>query len=306
VIDNPAPVAGPDANAVLSNDKLDGNVLANDFDPDGDPMSVGLVNGRADLVGQPVIGSAGGTFTIQANGDYHFDPGSAFDALPAGESSTTQIVYTTTDSGGATSTTRLSVVVTASDAADVPSVSGLQQTDQTNSVPDNSDWLDGLRQIVQQRQSGEDGHFTRLPEPTTYFGRSQGLGAVLGPSGGNLYVEIDEPGPGEQPDSDQPQVMSVRIFGESPDGRLISGASVEITLPNDDPLPGWIRLAGDGSLVLTPPASLETVKLRIVINAGGGIGQSYLVEIDLRLMKVIKLDREIARLQTANPAVTAA
>nr|WP_207233601.1 cadherin-like domain-containing protein [Salinicola tamaricis] len=92
-------------------------VLANDSDVDGDTLSVSAVNGVAGSVGQAIAGSNGGTFTLNADGSYSFDPGTAFDRLGAGQTDTTQIGYTVSDGQGGTATSTLTVTVTGTNNA---------------------------------------------------------------------------------------------------------------------------------------------------------------------------------------------
>ena len=116
-VGNPAPVATDDSGATnqqteLVVDHRTEGVLGNDVDPDGDALSVSHVNGNAAGVGQPVLGSNGGTFTLNADGTYTFNPGSAFNALAAGQTATTSITYTVSDAQGATDTATLTITVT--------------------------------------------------------------------------------------------------------------------------------------------------------------------------------------------------
>ncbi|MCD0496875.1 retention module-containing protein, partial [Achromobacter sp. MY14] len=115
-VTNPAPTAADDSSATdedtsLSVDAQNG-VLANDTDPDGDTLTVSQVNGQATNVGAAVAGSNGGTFTLNADGSYSFNPGSAFQSLPVGEKTTSTITYTVSDGEGGTSTATLTVEIT--------------------------------------------------------------------------------------------------------------------------------------------------------------------------------------------------
>ncbi|GJE54785.1 hypothetical protein EKPJFOCH_1269 [Methylobacterium thuringiense] len=114
---NPAPIARNDGAVVDAATQGTGSVLADngngaDSDPDGDPLTVAAVNGAAADVGQPVAGSAGGRFTVLADGSYRFDPGSDFADLAPGETRTTRITYTLADGDGGTAEASVSVTVT--------------------------------------------------------------------------------------------------------------------------------------------------------------------------------------------------
>ena len=120
-ISNPAPSAVADALSTSENATTTGNVLTNDSDPDGDTLLVSQVNGIVGNVGSNVTGSDGGTFTILANGSYAFNPGTSFDNLAVGETRTTSITYTISDSEGGSSSATLSITVTGTNDGPVSS-----------------------------------------------------------------------------------------------------------------------------------------------------------------------------------------
>ncbi|TNF63064.1 MAG: hypothetical protein EP307_05735, partial [Rhodobacteraceae bacterium] len=116
---NPPPVAVNDTDATdeatpISRAAGLGVIDANDSDgaPDGDALVVDQVNGSAGNVGTPVAGSAGGLFTLNADGSYDFDPNGDFASLGVGDSRATQITYRITDGEGGVSTATLTVTVT--------------------------------------------------------------------------------------------------------------------------------------------------------------------------------------------------
>lgn len=118
---NPVPIARNDSAIVGAATPVTGSVFADngngpDSDPDGDPLTVAAVNGAAANVGQPVAGSAGGRFTVLADGSYRFDPSSDFADLAPGETRTTRITYTVSDGDGGTSEASVSVTVTGRNA----------------------------------------------------------------------------------------------------------------------------------------------------------------------------------------------
>ncbi|SPJ33973.1 Leukotoxin [Kushneria phyllosphaerae] len=118
---------------LLSVDAANG-VLANDTDRDSNDATLRVVaiNGEAGGVGQVVTGSSGGQFTIAADGSYQFQPGSAFDYLPAGQTATTQVSYTVSDDQGNASTTSLTVNVTGTN--DLPVITGTTTGSVTEAV----------------------------------------------------------------------------------------------------------------------------------------------------------------------------
>ncbi len=133
-VTNPTPTATDDALSGTENASLSGNVITDDngsgvdSDPDGDALTVSLVNGVLANVGSNVTGTSGGTFNIASDGSYTFNPGSDFDYLAAGETVTTQVTYTVTDG---TTTDSATVTVTVTGTNDAPTASGTI-SDQTN------------------------------------------------------------------------------------------------------------------------------------------------------------------------------
>ena len=92
---NTAPVAQPDAFAVVEDAVLTGNVLSDngsgaDFDPDGDNISV---------TGFDAVSTLGATVAISANGALSYDPGASptLRALNDGESLVDTFTYTISD-----------------------------------------------------------------------------------------------------------------------------------------------------------------------------------------------------------------
>jgi VCBS repeat-containing protein len=117
-IDNPPPVANNDTGITDQDASTSGNIInsanpgQSDTDPDGDALSVSQVNGSPANVGTVVAGSAGGQFTVNADGTYSFDPHGDFKDLGMGASRTTQVSYQVSDGQGGTSTATLTVTVT--------------------------------------------------------------------------------------------------------------------------------------------------------------------------------------------------
>ena len=89
---NNAPIAVNDTARGDEKTTIRGNLLANDSDPDGDPLSIVSINGRPMTPGGvAVTGSNGGTFIVQPDGSYVFVPGTSFQHLPEGQTATTTI-----------------------------------------------------------------------------------------------------------------------------------------------------------------------------------------------------------------------
>lgn len=89
-----------------------GSVIANDGDPDGNPLTVTFVNDDGANVGEPVTGSNGGLITINADGTASFDPNGAFEDLAQGATRDTTVDYTISDGNGGKATATVTVTVT--------------------------------------------------------------------------------------------------------------------------------------------------------------------------------------------------
>ena len=143
-VTNPGPTAQDDDLSTNQGGSLSGSVFSNngngvDSDPDGDTITVTLVEGSAGNVGGSVAGSDGGTFTINANGSYDFDAGSDFDNLAVGETRDTEVTYTISDGEGGTSTATVTVTVTGTndDPTTVGSIPAQSNLDNESITPLN-------------------------------------------------------------------------------------------------------------------------------------------------------------------------
>ena len=91
---------------------VDQRLLVNDIDPEGSALTISEVNGQALINGSvTVIGNNGGTFTVSSDGSASFDASTDFAAVPAGETTQTEITYTVTDGQGGFDTATVSVTV---------------------------------------------------------------------------------------------------------------------------------------------------------------------------------------------------
>lgn len=89
-----------------------GNVLTNDVSASTGKFVI-VVNSATANVGVSVAGSAGGVFTVAANGDWTFDPDGDFASLSGSDTATTSISYAMTLDNVYISTATLTVTVTA-------------------------------------------------------------------------------------------------------------------------------------------------------------------------------------------------
>ncbi|CAM3548720.1 VWFA domain-containing protein [Bordetella sputigena] len=180
-VGNPAPVAADDNAAAAQNEMLGGNVITGDaqghgrdVDPDGDALTVTGVNGQPGNIGQALAGDHGGTFVLNADGSYSFDPGTAFNYLPAGQAQATSISYTVSDGQGGISTATLTVTVTGTN--DVPVLtSGVHAVTEDQGATDGQLTAEGQLSIT-DADTGE-----AVFRPGAHFDGSTGNGnAPLG------------------------------------------------------------------------------------------------------------------------------
>jgi VCBS repeat-containing protein len=116
---NDPPVAFDKNFTTPENVNLEGNVLVgseddpDDFDEDGDPLSVVMINDAAFTAGEGITLSSGATLVVQSNGDFIYDASTsdAFQALPPGDQALDSFSYTITDGQDEFATATVSITV---------------------------------------------------------------------------------------------------------------------------------------------------------------------------------------------------
>ena len=116
--------------------RANADLLLNDEDVEDDDLTITEVGGDTASVGSATDGSDGGSFTIEADGSWSFDPGADFDNLKPGATRTTEVTYTVSDNNGGTDTATLTVTVTGED--DAPTLTGA-----TGAVTEDTDVVSG-------------------------------------------------------------------------------------------------------------------------------------------------------------------
>jgi Domain of unknown function (DUF4347)/Bacterial Ig domain/Putative Ig domain/Bacterial cadherin-like domain len=207
-----------------------------DVDPDGDTsLTVIAVNGLAGGVSGSVTGSAGGLFTINADGSYSFDPGADFIDVPAGGTRATSVQYTISDGQGGTDSAMLTVTVTGINQAPVATVIGDKAS------------LDGA--VITTNIAP---FFSDIDADTLSFSISAGelpSGLTLNASTGQISGTIDNQASQGGNVPGQPGVYSVTIQVTDTSGATASSTftwSVSNPAPtavNDGPL-NWVEDSG--------------------------------------------------------------
>jgi VCBS repeat-containing protein len=122
---NDGPYGKADHATVLENGSVTINVLANDGDVDGDPLSVVLGSAKSDL---------GATVALDHGAVHYSADADSFDLLATGASVTDRFTYTVQDAHGAGSRA-ISVTVTVNEAHDSQSLAGSNKADVFTDAP---------------------------------------------------------------------------------------------------------------------------------------------------------------------------
>jgi Bacterial Ig domain/RTX calcium-binding nonapeptide repeat (4 copies) len=120
IVDSPVndtPTAVNDDVATLANSAIPSiALLANDIDPDGDPLSIVELGGVAAVAGTPIDLASGAQVTLNADGTVAYNQDDAFPALAAGVEAVDSFTYTISDGQGGTDTATVQVTVTGVEA----------------------------------------------------------------------------------------------------------------------------------------------------------------------------------------------
>ena len=216
MIDNPAPDAVDDNFDVSEDADITGQIITgSDIDPDGDVLTVTRVGGDPLNVAQPVAGSQGGLFTIDANGELSFAANGEFEDLDVGETRLTAITYEISDGEGGFDTA--TVTVTVMGANDAPIVTGTL-------APQTGD--DGMEQLPLDASTifddvdGEPLTFTSVDLPVWMT-----IDPVTGVITGTPPADASQGGPNSD------GVYLVTVTATDPDGESVS-ATVTYTFTN--------------------------------------------------------------------------
>ena len=110
IVENNPPVANNDSGSIIENQVFNGNVIANDSDPNNDPITVTALNGNTSI-GSPVALDSGAIVTLNANGTYSYNPNGQFNYLIDGQSTGDIFSYTISDGRGGTATANVTLTI---------------------------------------------------------------------------------------------------------------------------------------------------------------------------------------------------
>ncbi|WJH41457.1 Ig-like domain-containing protein [Aliirhizobium terrae] len=306
-VTNLPPKAFNDTLTLGENASGSGNVLSNDQDPDNDPLSVDQVEGASVNVGVAVEGSNGGTFVINANGTYTFNPGTDFDDMSVGDPPrTTTITYRVTDG---TNVDTATITVTINGVNDAPTADTIPNYTRADgqSLTDHPLHLGAFFQDI---DANDTLTFTQngLPQGLTMAADGTITGEIAndasqgGPEGDGVYTvtitasdgrggtviqtfsfTVTNPAPTAGNDTvvtgeDEPVTFDP-ITGDG----TTSGALGADTDPDGDTLsidPDFAPVAGNGTVVVNPDGTLtytpnanyngtDTIVYRVTDDQGG-------------------------------------
>ena len=109
VVDGNEPSEKPNDGDMTENGSFSTDLLKNASDADGGVPFISAVAGGT--LGEAVAANGGGSFTITANGAASFDPGSDFDYLDEGDTTTVSINYTVSDGRGSTTSSTVTITI---------------------------------------------------------------------------------------------------------------------------------------------------------------------------------------------------
>jgi Ca2+-binding RTX toxin-like protein len=107
-----SPIALPDFAPTSSDTAVTIDILANDSDPNGDPLTVTKINSDLVAVGNQVTLASGALVTFNSEGTLTYDPNGQFDFLATDQKVTDTFSYTITDGKEGTDTATVSVELT--------------------------------------------------------------------------------------------------------------------------------------------------------------------------------------------------
>ncbi|MGE4409963.1 MAG: beta strand repeat-containing protein [Sphingobium sp.] len=314
-VENAPPAPLPEQESTPEDTPLLGNVLDNDSDPDGDPLSVTqfVVNGETHAPGETASIPGVGTIVIQADGSYVFTPVADWNGtVPT-------VTYTVSDGndGGSRSSTLDIKVTPVVDIAPDAIVTHAGDPVVTP-VLDNDSFENGDAEISSVTQGGHgtvvanpDGTITYTPEPgyvgPDSYSYTVTSGGVTETTTVTVTVENAPPAPLPEQEStpeDTPLLGNVLDNDSDPDGDPLSVTQFvvngETHAPGETasiPGVGTIVIQADGSYVFTPVADWNgTVPTVTYTVSDGNDGGSRSSTLDIEVTPVEDAPRTVGTL----------
>ena len=243
-------------------------LLLNDSDIDSDDLSISQVTGAANRVGMATAGSGGGLFTINTDGSWRFEPGTAFDDLADGKTRTTSVAYTVSDEDGGSTAATLTVTVTGTN-------DGLTANDDAGTTTENTqltvaDDAPGTTNADSATINADlllndvdiDGDDLTITE---VGGESSSVGKATDGSDGGSFTIDSKGGWTFDPDGDfdnlAPGVAkTTSVVYTASDGSLTDTATLTVTVTGINDAPTALDDAG---------ATTENTSLTVAANAAG-------------------------------------
>ena len=183
-VDNPAPTASTDSNSITEDAvTVEGNVLTNDNDSDGDDITVTTVG---DFVGDY------GTLTLNTDGSYSYtldNSNSEVQGLAEGETLTDSFNYTNSDGEGGSASSNLTLTINgANDLPVAPNIGDQQSLDADSGISVDASFTDPDGDSLTYSASGLPDGLTIDSATGQITGTIDNSASQGGPNGDGIYT----------------------------------------------------------------------------------------------------------------------
>ncbi|MGX1739931.1 Ig-like domain-containing protein, partial [Bosea sp. NPDC055353] len=280
-VDDP-PVAVDDTGTTPEDTTLQGNVLTNDTDVDGDPLTVTQfeINGTTYAAGQTATIAGIGSLTINADGSYIFVPARDYNGpVPVA-------TYTISDGAGGTDAATLTLTVTpVSDFVPIPDDGPPEPPIEPDTPYDPAD-VDGA--VVEAARGLDDLNDTADLSKRPIDAAIKGLDVPVGLSlstfrGGSSTIVIDRPAGDERIQVEaiwHTGLVYLQIVEETKGSDQASNLSYRLKSADGSPAPGWLRQVGPQTFAGRPDANVGVVDLVLSIIQRDGQVSDHKLQLD--------------------------